>query len=202
MKVEDVTKLIKNINVDQIVPDSANPNEMTEDEMDRLAKSLDVYGFLYPVIIDKNNKIIDGHHRFFIYQRKGLKQVPCITMEFKSESERRLLRQSLNKIHGVHEEEKDLAELELIIKDDAQLLEELIGVTQDDIDTMKKALEGAEPHFQTPADDDIEEENEKFVLHIPVSEELLSQIKHLMKEKDISDYEELLEWFISQVRMN
>lgn len=189
--------------VTEIKPDPDNPNELTEEQMFGLEKSIETYGTLQPLIIDQNNQIVDGHHRLQCFVNQGYTEVPCIKMNFESDSKRRALRQAMNRLHGVHDPEKDIKELELILKDDADLLQDLVNISKEDVEDMRKTLEGAEPHFQMPKDDfEPSETEEKQVLHIPVSDGLLSKIKFIMKKKDINDYEELLEWFTSQVEVN
>ena len=197
MKINPVTK----INVDEISLDKDNPNVMQEDEMKRLRKSMESYGFLTPVVIDQNNMIVDGEHRFLVFKEYNIKEIPCIKLKFNSEAERRTLRQVMNKLSGTHDIEKDLKELEIIMENDAQMLEELTGITEKEIEDMRAELSD-EPHFQMPKTDfEPEDEEEKHVLHIPVSDGLLSKIKFIMKKKDIDDYEELLEWLTSQVNL-
>ena len=197
MKVNKVTT----VDVNDVKLDPANPNVMDQDEMDRLRKSMDTYGFLTPLVLDQNNMLVDGEHRFTVFKEYNIKEIPCIKLKFNSEAERRTLRQVMNKLSGTHDIEKDLKELEIIMENDAQMLEELTGITEKEIEDMRAELSD-EPHFQMPKSDfEPDEQEEKHVLHIPVSDGLLSKIKFIMKKKDIDDYEELLEWLSSQVNI-
>ena len=66
MEVNDVVKK----KVSEILLDPDNPNVMTEDEMQRLRNSMEKYGFLFPIIIDQKNQIVDGEHRYRIFKEK------------------------------------------------------------------------------------------------------------------------------------
>jgi ParB-like chromosome segregation protein Spo0J len=44
-----------------------NPNELTDQQMHALCVSMEKFGFLHPIIVDKNTNLIsDGHHRVLI----------------------------------------------------------------------------------------------------------------------------------------
>ena len=200
MEINDVQK----INVKDVKLDPDNPNVMTDEEMQRLENSMDKYGFLFPIIIDQHNIIVDGEHRFRVFKDKGLTQIPCIKMRFNSDAEKRALRQAANKIKGTHNLEKDIKELDYIFKQDKKLLEDMIGVNAKHLDDMKRALHLVEPKFQHPkhsedVDDVMEKMDIKRVLHIPVSEEIAQRVKEIMKENGISDYEELIVFLIDEL---
>ena len=201
MEVNDVVKK----KVSEILLDPDNPNVMTEDEMQRLRNSMEKYGFLFPIIIDQKNQIVDGEHRYRIFKEKGLKEIPCIQMHFKSEAEKRVLRQAANKIHGTHDLEKDIKELDYIFRQDKKLLEDMLGMNQKHLDDMKNALHLIEPKFQKPSRTDEEVQDImnkmdiKHVIHIPVSEELVLKIKAIMADNGLDDYEELIIFLISNL---
>ena len=198
MKINQVTK----VSINDIKLDPDNPNVMDDQELERLRKSMEKYGFLTPVVIDQNNMVVDGEHRYRVFKEYNINEIPCIKLKFNSEADRRTLRQVMNKLSGTHEVEKDLKELEFIIESEAEMLEELTGITEKEIEDMRAEL-SEEPHFQMPKNDfEPEEKEEKHVLHIPVSDGLLSKVKYIMKKKDIDDYEELLEWLSSQVKVD
>lgn len=201
MEVRDVTQ----IKIDQLSVDDKNPNVMTDEQMDQLRSSMDKYGFLFPIIVDQNNKVVDGEHRFLVMKERGMVDIPCIKMKFKNEAERRALRQATNKIHGHHDLAKDIEELDFILKQDSKLLDELLGMNEKHIDDMKKSLSLIKPQFHAPSESDedvskiMKDMDIKRVIHIPVSEELSLKLKQIMEDNDINDYEELLEFLVGQL---
>lgn len=46
--------------------------------VDKVAASIDEFGFKYPIIIDKNNVIVAGHTRLKAARKLGLDVVPCL----------------------------------------------------------------------------------------------------------------------------
>src|SRR5574339_601897 len=200
MKIDDITKIIKNINIDEITPDEDNTNIMSEKEVKQLEKSIERYGFVYPIIIDQNGKIIDGHHRYEIYKQKGYETVPCIRMKFDNDAQRKALRQTLYRVHGNHDLEKDIKELESIMSQESDLLYDLLEIDNNYIEELKKGLKLIEPRFQIPKNNTkevMESIGIKKVIHIPVSEELVERMDNIMEANDIGDYEDLLEFMVS-----
>ena len=53
--------------------------------VDKVAKSIQDYGFLVPIVIDKNKVILAGHTRYKASKKLGLKEVPCIIAKSLSE---------------------------------------------------------------------------------------------------------------------
>src|ERR1044072_7257791 len=199
-----VNKVIK-VKVEQITTDPNNPNEMTDDEMNRLRKSMDHYGFLFPIIIDQNNVVVDGEHRFLIFKEKGLKEIPCVQMNFQNDAQRRALRQATNKIHGNHNLQKDIEELEIILKDEGSLLKDLLDIESKDIEDLKKAANLSNTAFfkeplEKPdkADDVMRDIGMKKSIHLLLNEEVINRLDHIIEEEDLEDYNHLIEFLVSK----
>lgn len=92
-----------------------------ETSIARLAASIRQFGFVLPVLVDRQGVIICGHGRVQAAQRLGLKAVPVVTAEHLSEAQVRALRIADNKLAELSEwneaalriELGDLAELDL-----------------------------------------------------------------------------------------
>lgn len=120
-------------NIKDLKEDSENPNEMNEDKLKALVNSIEKFGELEPILVDKKNMIIDGHHRVLAYKELGKTQIPGIEVEAK-DIDRRLIRQAMNKVRGTHNEIKDAEEIQRILKEvNMQDFSELIGETEDNI---------------------------------------------------------------------
>ena len=110
------------IDIDQIKIDSTNPNTMSEKEMKALEKTMDKYGYLAPVILDKKYKVVDGEHRVKIYERLGKKTIPAYVIDV-DRYDQKILRQVMNKLRGEHDILKDSKEFNIL--DKANRLDEL-----------------------------------------------------------------------------
>jgi len=104
------------VDVDLIKLDISNPNEMSKEKMDALKKIMEEQGFLQEILIDQNNLMIDGEHRYRVYKELGMKKIPCKRLEV-TEIQRRLLRQTMNKIRGEHNPREDVEDLLILSRE-------------------------------------------------------------------------------------
>lgn len=103
-------------NVSDLKTDGKNPNRMTKEQHDRLATSIKKYGFIVPIITNKDLLIADGEQRWTVAKSLGMAEVSVIRLPVE-EVDRRLLRQVLNKLRGEHELLLDAEEFDAIIAD-------------------------------------------------------------------------------------
>lgn len=104
---------VKLIPIDALKFDPSNPNILTKEQMQGLRESFQRWGYLDPVIVDESYLVADGEHRAQIYREFGRKEIPCYVLKL-SDTERRLLRQTKNKLHGEHEPKSDALELKML----------------------------------------------------------------------------------------
>ena len=108
---------IELIKLNEIKIDNSNPNVMPRAKMEALIESIRKFGELQPIVIDKENLIIDGQHRFLAYKELNKTHIPAIRVNLERITDKKLLRQLLNKIKGFHDEIKDSAEFRAILHD-------------------------------------------------------------------------------------
>ncbi len=109
LKVNEVSM----VEVEKVKLDQTNPNILTPEQMQGVRESFRRFGYLDPIVIDQNDMIADGEHRLAIYKEFDRKEIPCYRLEL-TDVERRLLRQTKNKLHGSHEAEKDAQDLKIL----------------------------------------------------------------------------------------
>lgn len=63
--------------IDKLKPYENNPRH-NEDAVDKVAESIREFGFLVPIVIDKDYVIAAGHTRLLAAQELGLTEVPCV----------------------------------------------------------------------------------------------------------------------------
>ena len=88
---------IVNLKLTDIKPYDKNPR-FNDSGVDALAKGIAEFGFLNPIVIDKNHVIINGHTRYKAAQKLNLTTVPCIVRDDLSDDEVRALRIADNKV--------------------------------------------------------------------------------------------------------
>ena len=64
--------------LDQLKPYENNAKKHDETQIANVAKSLELYGWQQPIVIDKNNVIVIGHCRALAAQRLGWEVAPCV----------------------------------------------------------------------------------------------------------------------------
>lgn len=78
-----------------------------------VANSIKNFGFLVPIVIDKDNVIVCGHTRYLASQELNLKTVPCIRAENLTDKQIKAFRIADNKIHEKSSWNNDLLKEEL-----------------------------------------------------------------------------------------
>src|SRR5579863_8696862 len=60
--------------------DPRNPRLHSDRQITQLAKSIDNFGFLWPVMIDGSRNVLAGHGRIEAAKRLGFQEVPTISI--------------------------------------------------------------------------------------------------------------------------
>lgn len=102
------------VDVGKLKVDGENPNVMTEKQLARLKTSIQRYGFIVPIITNRDLLVADGEQRLTAARELKLAQVPVVRLDVE-DVDRRLLRQVLNKLRGEHDLIADAYEFEKII---------------------------------------------------------------------------------------
>src|SRR4030066_1460589 len=89
--------------------DKNNPNVTTVKQQEQIWRSLQKYGWAYPIITNKDGIYTDGETRAEICKRHGEFFAPVLRLPV-TDVDRRMLRQILNKLKGKHSKELDVAE--------------------------------------------------------------------------------------------
>lgn len=107
---------IELISVEKLKVDETNPNIMMDEQFEKLKSNIQNWGFIVPIITNKDLVIADGEHRLKAAQELEMTEVPVIKLELE-EVDRRIIRQVMNKLKGVHDLDLDIKEFERIWKD-------------------------------------------------------------------------------------
>jgi DNA modification methylase len=99
-----------------------------------IANSISALGFNVPLLIGKDNVVIDGDSRLAAAKLLGLSSVPCIRVDHLNETEQRLLRLAVNRLaeKGVWDVGELKAEFDELIIADAPI--DISGFGSDEID--------------------------------------------------------------------
>ena len=113
-------KDIQNIGVDRLIPYVNNAKVHTEEQITRIASSIREFGFLSPVLIDKEFNIIAGHGRVMASKKLGLEEIPCVFVEGLTDVQRKAYILADNRLGELADWDMDLvtSELEMLLDND------------------------------------------------------------------------------------
>ena len=104
---------IESIEIERLIPYVNNAKKHTDEQVTKIAASIREFGFLNPVLIDKNLNIIAGHGRVMAAKKLGLQTVPCAFIEGLSEAQRKAYILADNRLGELAEWDMELVNLEL-----------------------------------------------------------------------------------------
>jgi hypothetical protein len=107
---------------------------LDEAHVQEIARTISALGFCAPILIGKDNLVIDGHSRVEASRRLGLAQVPCIRVDHLSESEQKLLGLAVNRLGEKGRWDLDELKVEFEELTLAEAPIEITGFTLDEID--------------------------------------------------------------------
>jgi DNA modification methylase len=99
-----------------------------------VASSIRVLGFCDPVLVGRDNELIDGESRYEAARQLGLDRIPCVRIEHLSKDEQRVLRLAVNRLAERGQWDLDALKIEFeeLIVSDAPI--EIIGFSPGEID--------------------------------------------------------------------
>ncbi len=103
---------IQTVPLKDIHPYARNPRK-NDEAMKNVAASIRQFGFLVPLVIDRNREIVAGHTRYKAAQSLGMKEVPCVIADELTEDQIKAFRLADNKVSEMSQWDMDLLPLEL-----------------------------------------------------------------------------------------
>lgn len=83
---------IKNIPVKDLIPYEKNTKKHDDVQINNVAESIKQYGFVQPIVIDKNNVVVIGHCRLLAAKKLKMQEVPCVCVEDLTDEQVKALR--------------------------------------------------------------------------------------------------------------
>ena len=75
--------------VEKLVPYVNNARTHSQEQITKLRSSLREFGFINPVIIDRDFNVIAGHGRIAAAKEEGITEVPCVFADFLTEAQKK-----------------------------------------------------------------------------------------------------------------
>ena len=76
----------------EITPYANNAKKHSRQQINNVAESIKQYGFVQPIVIDRNGVIVIGHCRALAAQKLGMAEVPCVCVEDLTDEQVKALR--------------------------------------------------------------------------------------------------------------
>jgi ParB-like chromosome segregation protein Spo0J len=129
---------IEIVDIDEIKESNYNSRIHSDAQIDKIANSIEEFGFVNPIIIDEGNEIIAGHGRYTAARYLKLKEVPTIRLTHLTDDKKRAFIIADNKIALSGEWDYDMLkeEFDTILKSEMNI--DLLGFNSKFIDSMFK----------------------------------------------------------------
>lgn len=133
------------VDVQDIRTDGQNPNQMSKEKYLALLEHIREFGIINPILTTTALLVADGEHRLKAARDLKIPQVKVKRLDI-TEEERRILRQTMNKLRGTHDPLLDAAEFNFLLEADRmQDLGRLLGEDPADLLRVLDQKEGTKP---------------------------------------------------------
>lgn len=78
---EGETMNVQNRKLSELTPYPGNAKKHDEKQIANVAESIRQYGFVQPIVVDRDDVIIIGHCRALAAKKLGMDEVPCVSMD-------------------------------------------------------------------------------------------------------------------------
>ena len=149
-KVQEVTRT-------KLVPYVNNAKIHNEEHVERIAESIKAFGFVSPVLIDKDFNILAGHGRVLAAEKLNIETVPCVFIEGLSETQKKAYILADNKLGEIAEWNIDVLNAELKRLTDAGIDISITGFDLNN-EVQQELNEGVEISIDSLNDDNFRHE--------------------------------------------
>ena len=81
---------IKEIKINKLKPAEYNPRQITKKQFNDLKMSIEKFGIVDPVVLNKDMTVIGGHQRLKVCKDLNHDVIPCVVLDLSKEEEREL----------------------------------------------------------------------------------------------------------------
>ena len=85
----NTTTELQLVPIEKLVPYANNARTHSPEQIKKLRSSLREFGFINPVIIDRDYGVIAGHGRILAAQEEGIEKVPCVFADHLTEAQKK-----------------------------------------------------------------------------------------------------------------
>lgn len=125
---------IKIVKVKNLKPYERNAKIHTAYQIDLIAKSINEFGFVNPILIDEKNNVIAGHGRIEAAKQLNMEELPAVVIEGLTDIQRRAYILADNKLSELAEWDNKLVAEELKELHELDFNTDVTGFSFEDID--------------------------------------------------------------------
>lgn len=103
----------ENVEIEKLKPYKNNARTHSDEQIEKIAKSMKEFGFINPVLVDGDLNVIAGHGRILGAKKLGMKEVPCLFIENLTEEQKRAYIIADNRLAEDAGWDKELLKIEL-----------------------------------------------------------------------------------------
>ncbi len=148
--------------ISDLRPYKRNARTHSRKQINKIARSIETFGFVNPVLIDENNQILAGHGRVAAAKELGMSSVPTLRIDHLSEEEKRAYILADNRLAEEAGWDKDMLAIELQGLMEVNFSIELTGFEVAEIDLLMDDQAAKEAPDVDPSDNipDLPEDGE------------------------------------------
>ena len=132
------TTEMKLVPIDRLVPYINNARTHSPEQINKLRSSLREFGFINPVIIDRDYGVIAGHGRILAAKEEGITEVPCVFADYLTEAQKKAYIIADNRMAMDAGWDEDLLRVEIEALQAEAFDVSLTGFDQNEIDDLLK----------------------------------------------------------------
>lgn len=180
--------------LNQLKPYARNARTHSPEQVDKIARSIEAYGFNVPILVDSENGIIAGHGRLAAARQLGLVDVPVIVLDHLKEKQREAYILADNRLAELADWDEELLSDELTALVDAGIDLDVIGWSSDELDQLTAELEelaDGEPVEEIADESSSETREFRFEFEVADFVELSDKVDDLRKRWKLESAEEV-----------
>lgn len=85
----NTTKDMELVSIDKLIPYVNNARTHSPEQINKLRASIREFGFINPVLIDRQYNVIAGHGRIIAAREENITEVPCVYVDHLTELQKK-----------------------------------------------------------------------------------------------------------------
>ena len=136
------TDRFEKVDINKLVPYARNARTHSKEQILQLRASLREFGFVNPVIVDKDYNIIAGHGRVLAAKAENMTEIPCVFAEYLTQAQKKAYILADNRLALNAGWDKDLLALEFADLKELDFDMTLTGFDASEIETLCSDTDG------------------------------------------------------------